>query len=111
MLVMVKAVPHSNSVYSNAEIKKILSNYDLEYYDRCQDDPNNSEFNVDGLIFPYEGERALKVWQAEQAMRYIAVICRKYPFNLRRDFAVPMWLRFSAAWNDTGDIRKAMRAI
>ncbi len=107
---MVKAVPHSNSVYSNEEIQKITHHVN-GFSDRCMDDPDDPEFSVIGLIFPYTGTRELRVWQAERAMKYIEACVRKYPFNVRRDFAFPMWNRFVEAWDDTGDLSKAMRKI
>ncbi len=111
MLVMVKAVPHSNSVYSNEQLKKILDHYDPKFMDVCIDSPNNPEFQVDLNTFPYNFERDLMVREAEPAIRYIKICVERYPFNIRRDLAYPMWMRFTETWNATGDLRKAMRAI
>jgi hypothetical protein len=108
---MVKAVPHSNLVYSNQEIQKILGHYDPKFMDVCIDDPMNPEFHVELETYPYKYERVLMVRDAEQAIRYINVIMKEYPFNIRRDLAYSMWMRFTEMWDDTGDMRKAMRAI
>lgn len=108
---MVKAVPHLNSVYSNEQIQKILGHYDPKFMDVCVDSPDNPEFHVDLETFPYKYERTLMIWQAEQAIKYINVIMKEYPFNIRRDLAYSMWMRFTETWDATGDLRKALRAI
>lgn len=55
--------------------------------------------------------RPLPEHYADEAKRYIAVISRRYPLQLRVLFGLPMWLRFCHTWNETGDRKKAMRAI
>ncbi len=108
---MVKAVHPSNSVFSDEQLAKIINHYDPQFYDRCVDDPQSPEFSVDGMLFPYTKKRTLLVWQAERAMRYIAECVKIYPFQLRRDLAYPMWMRFEETWDLTGDLNKAMREI
>ena len=60
---------------------------------------------------PGNSFRALPDYDAEQARRYIAVICERYPLQVRVLLGLPMWLRFCDAWQNTGDRRKAMRVI
>lgn len=55
--------------------------------------------------------RELPEHHAEQAREYIAIICRRYPLQVRVLLGLPMWLRFCEVWHETGDRRKAMRAI
>ena len=55
--------------------------------------------------------RELPEQYAEDAKRYIAVICRAYPLQVRVLLGLPLWLRFCESWNATGDRKKAMRAI
>ena len=55
--------------------------------------------------------RTLPDYHAEQARRYIAVLCERYPLQLRVLMSLPLWGRFCEMWNRTGDKGKAMRAI
>ena len=60
---------------------------------------------------PGRDYRDLPEYHAEQARQYIAVVCQRYPLQVRVLLGLPMWLRFCQAWHDTGDRRKAMRVI
>ena len=55
--------------------------------------------------------RELPDQYAEDAKRYISTICERYPLQVRVLLGLPMWLRFCEEWNDSGDLKKAMRAI
>lgn len=48
---------------------------------------------------------------ANQARAYIAAICARYPHRDPKVFAVPLWVKFCEAWQETGDFARAMRVI
>lgn len=61
--------------------------------------------------FPYEHRRRLPAEVAQQAIEYIDVIVKDYPFQLRYTMALPLWKRFAQEWCDTGDVEKSLRVI
>lgn len=61
--------------------------------------------------FPYEHSRPLPQETAQKAIDYIAVITKRYPFQIRWAMARPLWERFAKEWCDTGDEQKALRVI
>lgn len=85
--------------------------------DLCNEKPDDKDsYSLEKVVYDYppkglKAKRKLPPNMAEQAMAYIRVCVKKYPFQLRYTMGLPMWLRFCDVWNDTGDFRKAMRAI
>ena len=108
---MVRDVRQLDSPFSENQVKHILRNFDPDGQDACQDNPKSIEYNVEGLIFPYTRTRPITVAQVMRAMKYIGVCVKKYPFNLRMELASDLWDTYCEVWQDTGDERRAMRAI
>lgn len=101
------------------EVEKIIHNWSSSQ-DLWQGDEAWVGENVDDAYVyppaimekkPGRNFRELPDHHAEQARRYIAVITRRYPLQVRVLLGLPMWLRFCETWNSTGDRRKAMRVI
>ncbi len=99
---------------SNTDLKKreeILARVDVTK-DTCQDDyESRKSYKIEGKIFNYKHGRPLPRETAENAIKYISMIMRPYPFQLRYTLAQPFWRRFCNEWCDSGDATKAMRAI
>lgn len=55
--------------------------------------------------------RPLSDTYAELAVMYIRECTKQYPFQMRHYLGEPMWMRFCQSWSNTGDFKKAMRAI
>lgn len=60
---------------------------------------------------PGRNYRDLPEQFAEDARAYIATVCKRYPLQVRVLLGLPLWMRFCVVWNETGDRKKAMRAI
>jgi hypothetical protein len=108
---MERDMPQSPSIASKTR-KKILSHWDEER-DTLTEEPGASLGwkSADDPAFPYEHGRGLPKPTAQKAIDYIDHLTRKYPFQIRYAMALPYWHRFAQAWCETGDEKKALRAI
>lgn len=94
-----------------ANKKKILSKLTTSQ-DRCVEKAESSgAYTLKGFAFTYSHSRPLPKKTAEKAMLYIRAIVAKYPFQLRKAMARPLWDRFAEMWCETGDESKSLRAI
>jgi len=67
--------------------------------------------DVEKTRFPYEHSRPLPQHVAKEAIEYISVIAKQYPFQLRYTMVLPLWERFALEWCETGDLKKSLRVI
>lgn len=67
--------------------------------------------DVEKTRFPYKHSRPLPQDVAHEAIVYINVIAKQYPFQLRYVMVLPHWKRFAQEWCDSGDVKKALRVI
>lgn len=81
--------------------------------DLVSDDVKSSMMwiDVDNGLFDYDHSRPLPVSVAQEALNYINVITKKYPFQIRYSMAKPLWARFAEAWCETGDAAASMNRI
>ena len=104
---------------NETEVERIIHNWSSGQDLWQGDDAWTGEKWDDALVYPPSSlvkrpgynYRDLPEHYAEEARRYIAVICERYPLQMRVLLGLPMWLRFCEAWNETGDRRKSMRVI
>lgn len=61
--------------------------------------------------FSYTHTRPLPRDTAIKAIKYITVIVKAYPVQIRYTMARPLWERFCDAWCNTGSASIAIRAI
>lgn len=66
---------------------------------------------VNNESFQYRHKRPLPRKAAREAIKYINVLTRQYPFQLRYAMAIPLWERFSQEWCESGDLKKSLRGI
>lgn len=72
---------------------------------------DNKAYSLDGFLFQYNHSRPLPKKTARKAMAYIRAISSKYPFQVRKTIASPLWERFAQEWCDSGDELKSLKAI
>src|SRR5687767_14368392 len=83
-----------------------------EKKDRCHEKiTSNRQYYLEFGVFDYNHARRLSHEDAKRAHDYIRLITKKYPFQLRRSIANPLWERFCIEWCNTGDINKSLGAI
>jgi hypothetical protein len=107
---MEKAVSQSVSADSKLRFKA------LEKWTEEKDTYNHEAFDNEGDrieygTYPYAHSRDLPRDTARKAFKYIKVLTRDYPFQMRNAMGLPLWERFAEEWCDTGDESKALRAI
>lgn len=81
--------------------------------DLVRDDVKSSMkwLDVNNGLFDYDHKRPLPSSTAQEALKYIEAITKKYPFQIRYAMAKPLWDRFAEAWCETGDISVSMNKI
>jgi hypothetical protein len=91
--------------------EEILSRVTVEK-DTCQDDyESRKSYKIEGSVFKYAHGRPLPKENAESAIKYISILMKRFPFQLRYTLGQPLWRRFCKEWCDTGDMSKSMAAI
>jgi hypothetical protein len=92
--------------------KKILRNWDADKDTLTETVGKTQQWtSVKKRAFPYEHSRPLPLTTAKAGLAYITSLVKPYPFQLRYVMARPLWFRFTEAWCDTGDEKKALLAI
>jgi hypothetical protein len=106
---MVRVMSQSSSTVSR---NKILRHWDVDKDTLTESIGNTQSWaKVDKKAFPYEHSRPLPKATAKKALALIEALVKPYPFQLRYAMARPLWFRFTEAWCDTGDEKKALLAV
>lgn len=87
---------------------KILSKRNKSL-DTCID--SYQSYSSNDYKFIYKHSRTLPKPIAAKAIKYIICICKKYPFQVRMQMAIPLWERFCQEWCETGDEIKSLKAV
>jgi hypothetical protein len=74
---------------------------------------DQKQWRLEGNVFRYTHQLRPPPSQetAFKAIAYIRALTSKYPFQLRKVIALPLWDRFQEVWCDTGDEEKSLRSI
>jgi len=97
--------------YDTKKSEEILSRVSIEKH-TCQDDyESRKSYKIEGNVFKYSHNRPLPMENAENAINYISILMKRFPFQLRYTLAQPFWRRFCNEWCASGDVSKSMAAI